>query len=124
MSERRKFSRIDFNGECSLIETIDGKQQQWQSELLDVSLKGALVKLPIQFQYAPNKAIQINLNLQGSDIVLEINGEICHEENELIGIKFLTLSLESISHLKRLIELNIADESLMHREISQLINPS
>lgn len=123
MSERRRFSRINFNGECSLIETIDGEHHQWQSELLDISLKGALVKSPKLFQYQNDKPIQINLNLQGSDIILEVNGEVCHEENELIGIKFLTLSLDSISHLKRLIELNLADESLMHREISQLINP-
>jgi len=122
MSERRKFSRISFSGKCSLTDEISGKTKNWPSELLDISLNGALVCRPQSWHTTDDMTIQLNLCLEGSDIVLEIGGEICHQEDDVLGIKFLTLSLDSISHLKRLIQLNLADEELMHREISQLIN--
>ncbi len=124
MSERRKFSRIIFSGHCTLSEEISGETKTWQTDLLDISLNGALVHRPELWHDKVDTPVQLNLHLEGSDIVLEIGGIICHQEEGLLGIKFLTLSLESISHLKRLIQLNLADENLLHREMSQLINIS
>ncbi|PKF60661.1 PilZ domain-containing protein [Psychromonas sp. psych-6C06] len=122
MSERRRFSRVIFSGDCSLSEEIAGKIELFETELLDISLNGALVQSPKDWHNEPDVAVNLNLTLAGSEIILEINGVVCHQEEGLLGIKFLTLSLESISHLRRLIELNLADEALMHREMSQLIN--
>lgn len=122
MSEKRKFSRIIFSGQCSLNEKTSG--EIWQTELVDISLKGALVHKPDNWHYQENTPVQLQLCLEGSDIVLEGDGVICHQEEGRLGIKFLTLSLETISHLKRLIQLNLADETLLHREMSQLINIS
>ncbi|MCP4323016.1 MAG: PilZ domain-containing protein [Psychromonas sp.] len=124
MAERRKFSRVIFSGDCSLSEEIAGEIEISETELIDISLNGALVHRPKDWHDEPGAMINLNLKLSGSDIILEINGIVCHQEEELLGIKFLTLSLESISHLKRLIQLNLADETLMHREMSQLINLS
>ena len=122
MSEKRKFSRITFAGTCSLNETISGEDNTWQSKLLDISLKGALVVRPDSWDYEVHSPVQLHLELEGSEIVLTCAGEICHQEDKRLGIKFITLDLASISHLKRLIQLNLADESLLHREISQIIN--
>jgi hypothetical protein len=122
MSERRRFSRVIFSGDCSLSEEIAGEVEISKTELVDISLNGALVYRPEAWHDEPGALVNLNLTLAGSDIILEINGIICHQKEDLLGIKFLTLSLESISHLKRLIQLNLADNELMHREISQLIN--
>jgi len=124
MSERRRFSRVIFSGNCSLSEDIAGEIEISETELVDISLNGALVRRPKDWHDAPDALINLNLTLAESEIILEIEGIVCHQENNLLGIKFLALSLESISHLKRLIELNLADETLMHREMSQLINLS
>ncbi len=124
MSERRKFSRVIFSGDCSLSEEIADEIEISETELLDISLNGALVQRPKEWHDEPGAMINLNLTLAGSDIILEINGIVCHQMEGLLGIKFLTLSLESISHLKRLIQLNLADEELMHREMSPLINLS
>lgn len=122
MSERRKFSRISFSGKCSLTGKISDKTKTWPSELLDISLNGALVCCPPSWHTTEDTRLQLELCLEGSDIVLQISGKVCHQEADVLGIKFLTLNLDSISHLKRLIQLNLADEDLLHREISQLIN--
>ena len=122
MSEKRKFSRVLFTGQCLLNKDVSGEMETWKTDLLDISLKGALVHRPDSWPYQENTPVQLHLYLEGSDIVLESAGVICHQEAEQLGIKFLSLNLESISHLKRLIQLNLADETLLHREMSQLIN--
>jgi hypothetical protein len=122
MSERRRFSRVTFSGDCSLSEEIAGEVEISKTELLDISLNGALVHRPDEWHDEPGALVNLNLTLSGSDIILEIHGIVCHQQDQLLGIKFLTLSLESVSHLKRLIQLNLADNKLMHREMSQLIN--
>jgi len=122
MSERRRFSRVIFSGSCSLSEEIAGEIEISETVLIDISLNGALVHRPDNWHDEPGAMINLNLALEGSEILLEISGIVCHQAEGLLGIKFLTLSLESISHLKRLIELNIGDEELIHREMSQLIN--
>ena len=124
MSEKRKFSRILFTGQCSLNKKISGEIKTWKTELLDISLKGALVYKPESWHFQEKTPLQLHLYLEGSDIVLKSDGIICHQDEKRLGIKFLTLSLETISHLKRLIQLNLADETLLHREMSQLINIS
>ncbi|MCW8996861.1 MAG: PilZ domain-containing protein [Psychromonas sp.] len=124
MSDKRKFSRINFPGKCLLNGIVSDESKKWESKLLDISLKGALIKRPDFLSYKENDPIQLQLSLEGSDITLEFSGVICHQEKDRLGIKFLTLSLESISHLKRLIQLNLGDENLLHREMSQLINIS
>lgn len=124
MTERRRFSRVTFSGDCSLSEEIAGEIEISKTDLVDISLNGALVHRPDSWHDEPDTLVNLNLTLSGSDIILEISGIVCHQEDELLGIKFLTLSLESISHLKRLIQLNLANSELMHREMSQLINIS
>jgi len=124
MSERRRFSRVTFSGDCSLSEDVSGTIETSQTILVDISLNGALVYRPETWHDEPGALVNLNLILTGSSITLEIQGMVCHQEDNLLGIKFLTLSLDSITHLKRLIQLNLADESLLHREMSQLINIS
>ena len=124
MSEKRKFSRITFAGKCSLNETLSGPLKIWQTKVFDISLKGALVACPDFWDYPTDSSVVLNLGLEGSDIVLECEGIICHQESDRLGIKFLTLSLDTLSHLKRLIQLNLGDDDLLNREISQLINIS
>ena len=121
-SERRRFSRISFSGQCSLKEEAEGSKVTHQTELLDISLNGALVKRPNNWLEKTDTLIELNLKLSNSDVSLEIKSLVCHQEETVLGIKFLTLNLDCITHLKRLIQLNIADENLMHREIAQLIN--
>ncbi len=122
MSERRRFSRINFSGQCILQDGITNLSEQWQAKLVDISLKGALVTRPAKWDHQNDWGVTLHLQLEGSDINLDIAGVICHQSDDLLGMRFLSLSIESICHLKRLVQLNIADEELLYLEMSQLIN--
>ena len=50
-----------------------------------------------------------------------MSSTVTHIDNERIGFKCQQLDIDSISHLKRLISLNLGDDSLLHRVLSALI---
>ena len=46
---------------------------------------------------------------------------VAHIDDKTIGFTCENIDLESISHLKRLVELNLGDKALLHRELASLI---
>lgn len=120
--ERRRFSRILYSGDCFIKEDPPDPAFTLETKILDLSLNGALIHRPDEWTDEYNKEVILLFTLSGSDICLEIKGVICHSEEKVLGMKFISLPLESITHLKRLIELNLGDDALLHRELSQLIN--
>ena len=116
MENKRRFHRIVFSTPISL--QIDG--DLYSTELIDLSLKGALVKNTDSLKLNINDTCNLNFKLDNSDVYIEMLGKIAHIENDSVGIRLDKIDLESVSHLKRLIALNIGDESLLHRDLENL----
>ena len=115
-TQRRHFSRIAFNGEASF-SWID---RQLACEVLDVSLKGALVTLQ-GARVAEGTPCMLELRL-ADDAVVRMEGHVAHAEGTNIGIACEDIDLDSITHLRRLIELNLSDPALLERELAALIS--
>jgi len=115
--ERRRFSRITFHRPAEL----DVDSAKASCALLDVSLKGALVEVPAGFAADLGRKCTLVIRLDGGDAVIQMEGEIVHREGALAGIRCAEIDLESISHLRRLVELNVGDDELLHRELSALV---
>ena len=114
-SQRRHFSRIAF--ECEASFTCGGKTQPCQ--LLDLSLKGALLKLQGQPD-CNGQACELRLDL-GEDAVVRMHGHVAHTEDSRVGVVCEDIDLDSITHLRRLLELNLGDPALLERELAALI---
>ena len=121
MSERRKFSRVNFQGICSLVFDKKTEHHDFEAPLIDISLKGALISINPLIIDLEEEPVQLHLGLEGSDIELLLNGFVCHQQEKLLGVQFTKLSIDTISHLKRLIELNLGDNESMKREFAELI---
>jgi hypothetical protein len=121
MSERRKYSRVNFQGHCSLVLDNVSKQRDFDASLIDISFKGALVSIATTEVELINEALHLHLKLEGSDITLLLNGIVSHQHEHFIGINFTTIDIDSMTHLKRIIEFNIGSDEDMHREFDQLI---
>lgn len=119
-SERRKFSRILYQATAHLV----SGEQLWSTNLLDLSLKGALVDTPADWPEQAPSPLQLQFKLGDSDIELNLAVALCHQHADHLGLKNISSDIETASHLKRLIQLNIGDESLLNREIDELINQS
>ena len=115
--ERRQFSRIAFNTPAQLI----SPHGQADVLVLDLSLKGALITLPDGWrgQVGEPSALRIDLDELGGAIRMDVT--IAHVERDHAGLACRSIDLDSVTHLRRLIELNLGDEALLERELSALV---
>lgn len=115
--ERRRFTRVPFDAQTGL------EQDGWRVEatLLDLSLRGLLVLEPAEWDAARAEApFSAVIDLaEGSQIRMEV--EMVHAEEGLLGFRCLHIDLDSVSHLRRLIALNLGDEALLEREFATLL---
>lgn len=117
MNEKRRFSRIPFDAEAR----ITGPGVDVTTQLLDISLKGVLIARPDNWQGKTGQRYTLELTLGSSGTVISMDIEIMHEEAARIGGQCTHIDLESISHLRRLVELNLGDEGILDRELHALI---
>ncbi|EIK53581.1 carbamoylphosphate synthase large subunit [Stutzerimonas stutzeri TS44] len=117
-SERRRFQRIEFDAATELFQG----ERRWPVELHDLSLRGLLVRRPQQWDADPAQPFQALVRLSGdAEVCMEV--AMVHEEGDLIGLACRHIDLDSIAHLRRLVELNLGDETLLERELAALGSP-
>ncbi|WP_434595353.1 PilZ domain-containing protein [Pseudomonas sp. R4-83] len=113
---RRRFKRIAFDARTELSQG----EYIWQVKLIDLSLKGLLVERPEPWLGDREKDFFVDIHLS-DDVDIEMDVQLAHEENGHLGFICRHISLESIQRLRRLIELNLADEAELERELGALI---
>lgn len=118
MKNRRHFTRILFSTPAHLTNNKDS----YTCQLLDISLNGALVSRSDVFNFEKDSDAILAFKLPQSDVIIAMSVTICHIEQNHIGLKCTHIDIDSITHLKRLIELNLADDELLHRELECLIH--
>lgn len=115
--ERRRFSRIAFRRPAEL----EIRSRRTPCELLDISLKGALVEVPAELAAPVGTACSVSIELGAGEATIRMEGEITHREDRLVGVRCDEIDLESIAHLRRLVELNLGDDEVLHRELGALV---
>lgn len=113
--QRRRFTRIPFDAEARLA----AGEQQWAVELLDLSLKGALIARPQDWNGEAEGPLRLELRL-GEDAVIVMDVSIAHQEADRLGLRCEDIDLDSITHLRRLVELNLGNPDLLERELASL----
>ncbi|MFQ6573083.1 PilZ domain-containing protein [Pseudomonas sp. UM16] len=114
--ERRRFQRVAFD---ALTELRQG-ERSWPVELLDLSLKGLLVKCPEPWDPDLTQDFEAIVHLS-EQAKLQMQVELRHEEGHQLGFACLHIDIDSMTHLHRLVELNLADSTEMMRELRELI---
>lgn len=114
--ERRRFKRIAFDAKTELRQGTE----RWPVKLLDLSLKGLLIEKPSPWLGDASKAFNVDVKLGSQeDVVMEI--KLAHDDHAQLGFVCTHIGLESISHLRRLIELNLGDQEELERELGALL---
>ncbi|MBU2280861.1 MAG: PilZ domain-containing protein [Gammaproteobacteria bacterium] len=116
--DHRRFSRILFSSDAKLL----CKEQTFSTEVLDLSLKGALVKRPLQWDIAIGSKVILQFQLNDSELVLRMETIVVHSQQDSLGLRCEKIDIESASHLRRLLELNMGDAELLSRELDELSN--
>ncbi len=110
--DRRRFTRIRFASAAR----IDGVVN---TQLIYISLKGVLLERPEHWSGALNQAIDAEIFLDAG-AVIRMQGSVAHLEDTRIGVLRRHIDMDSITHLRRLVELNAGDPELLQRELAQL----
>ncbi|WP_150303127.1 PilZ domain-containing protein [Pseudomonas saliphila] len=115
--ERRRFTRVPFDAATRL------QQDDWSVpvQLVDISLRGLLVAQPADWDSRRNTepfVAVIDLD-EGSEISMEIR--LMHAANGVLGFRCEHTDLDSVSHLRRLLALNLGDANLLDRELAALL---
>ncbi|MFY0728586.1 PilZ domain-containing protein [Pseudomonas sp. NFX15] len=115
-ADRRRFKRIAFDARTELSQG----EHAWPVKLIDLSLKGLLIERPEPWLGNPQVDFLVVIHLsEDAEITLDV--QLAHDDHGQLGFVCRHISLESIERLRRLIELNLADEAELERELGALI---
>ncbi|MGB8932924.1 MAG: PilZ domain-containing protein [Anaeromyxobacteraceae bacterium] len=115
---RRRFSRIQFHRPAELVLG----SERIAVDVIDVSLNGALLQVPQGFTGRSGQPCSLHIRLEPSDASIRMIGEMAHVEPGRVGVRRQEIDLESMAHLRRLVELNLGDPALLDREFDALIS--
>lgn len=115
MNDKRRFTRVPFDAEVILHHGA----KAWPSDLVDLSIKGMLVVAPEGFDVAAGATLDVDLILN-EEISIDTHCTLVHRTGERLGLRIDRIGMESLMHLRRLLELNLGDPELFERELSGL----
>jgi len=115
-AERRRFSRIHFEA----VATLGNQHGQWHGKLYDISLKGALITRPHNWIGQAGDHFLVEIHPPENPFSIRMEMEVAHVEDETVGLNCLHIDIDSISHLRRLVELNVGDADVLNRELAEL----
>ena len=112
MEDRRKFTRLLFEATAYLQQN----RTLWNTKIIDLSLNGALVEKPNDFFPAISGMIYLSFTLPTSLIEIEMEMQIIHANDRIIGCRCIYIDMENISHLKKLLMDNGVEPKLLEQE--------
>lgn len=116
--ERRHYVRVQFDSPGQL---------RWAGQaipvrVLDLSLKGALLQAMAD---TDTKALHMGLQCEltvplAHQEYIAMAIEVAHLQDDHIGVVCHSVDIDSVTHLRRLIELQLGDPALLERDLAQL----
>lgn len=114
--DRRQFWRAHFRSPVRL--TLHGREVE--ADLCDISLKGALVETPEGWAGKNGDGCQLRLDLAPAKTI-SMGTTVMHVAGRRAGLHCDHIDLDSVTHLRRLVELNSGNPALLERELAALI---
>lgn len=116
--ERRLFNRIAFPAEAK----VSIGQSTYTTMVVDLSFKGALIVTPGNASADTGESVSLKILLEDQPDAIALTGKVRHLGEKHIGIETEELDIDSATLLRRVIELNLADEALLQRDLQAMID--
>jgi hypothetical protein len=119
-ADRRHARRLPFITRA----TLSQGRCTVQASVQDLSLDGLLLELADEvpgFDWAQPLTARIHL---ADDLSIDMDARLVHREGRRVGLHRERIDLDSITHLRRLVQLNMGDDTLLSRNLSVLWNGS
>jgi hypothetical protein len=114
-NDNRHFHRIHFAEEA----TLSCEEKTWGCEIIDLSLNGCLLRFKYPWDENPEKLYTLTLHLS-EDAQITMTLTATHAIGDKVGFKCEHIDIDSISELRRLVELNLGSSALLERDLLAL----
>lgn len=111
----RHFHRIFYTADALL----SSHDQTWACQVVDLSLKGCLLRFDFPWQEDSEPLYTLTLPLS-ADMHIRMVVSVSHVVDNTVGFKCEHIDIESITNLRRLVELNLGDSVLLERDLIAL----
>ncbi len=118
--KRKKLGSFPFHSRAE----IQFRGHSGSGTLCDISLNGAIFTFdthPGDSPFLRPCRLHILHNGQGSEVVASFNGLVVHNAEDTLGIKFIGVGEKERVALIQLVELNLAEISLLDRDVPTLL---
>jgi hypothetical protein len=114
--DRRQFTRIEFEAEV----TLEQEGRSYSTQLQDISVNGLLATTPTEYHIRTD--IPCNLQVKLSEnAVINMQASLVHSSSQFLGFHCVSMDMESVVHLRRLVEINLDDPHASERVLSELL---
>lgn len=113
ITDNRYYSRISFVADAEII--IDGKR--YTAEMLDLSLRGTLLNLQAVSAFDIGMSYPLKIHLPSSDTTIQFDAELVHKNGNYAGFRFQSIDVESMTHLRKILDLNTGDHAKLNSEM-------
>jgi len=117
-NERRQYKRVSFDTTAKLSKG----NQSFDCQIVDLSLHGVLLRPHGVLRASDDSNYELEIPLSDELSSIKMSLSLTHEHPENLGFVCKNIDLDSITHLRKVIELNSGDPSLLDRELEALIN--
>lgn len=114
-NDNRLFHRILYAAEAAL----NCEEKTWSCEIIDLSLKGCLLSLELPWEEDLEKLYTLSLRLS-EQIKIKMELSVMHVVGNKVGFKCEHIDIDSITELRRLVELNLGNSTLLERDLLAL----
>lgn len=114
----RRYSRVPFDSEVML----HVNDADLRVHLIDIALKGALLETSAAHALVLQEKCQLVLTLTAGGDVITMAGQIVHLDGSHVGVECQDIDINSLTLLRRLIELNTGDSQRVHQELSHMFS--
>ncbi len=114
-NNKRHFHRVFYNSDA----TLSNESTTLPCKLVDISLKGCLLQFDENWSGDLEGLYTLKLTLSDK-ISISMQTSIAHVVGSNAGFKCEHIDIDSISQLRRLVELNLGDSDLLERDLLAL----
>src|SRR5690606_32286701 len=113
-NERRRFRRFPVEGSVRLY----SPKAMWTCELVDLSLHGCLITRPEEFDGSHGDNYRVDIRLAGG-VMIGMSCRLARPFEDRLAFDCQTIHLDSLSRLKRLVEMNLGNTDVLCRELGE-----
>ena len=113
---KRRFTRTHFDA----VATLGNDESLWEVDVVDISLNGLLITRPQHWSAEIGEEFDFDLPLIEDEEFVVMKCKVARVDDKFVGLERTHIGIESITHLRKLLELNTGDVERINKEFSHL----